>query len=508
MKKSIVFLLFMGSLFAGSILAQQKAQIRIKKNINGVESEETREVIIDSNQSLEDVLRELNEQPQDLQKNSNQQIEISIFSDENVLNRNEGKRSLNVPGFPSWQGMNSGQKKPLLGVMLKEVAPNKSDKGKQQVSITEVIPQTPAAKSGLQAGDVFVSINKKDIFTAQDVIDQVHSVGKGGELKIIVSRDGKKKKIKAIIDEPIEQESTSLPFNLQFGNDSILMINPLLGDSMRIIQPFNLNGEGLPGRETAFLGVTPSNKISTSGVAIMVEKNSPAEAMGLQDEDIVLEFNGEIVGDFGTLANAVRKCKPESAVDILIIRNGKERSIAGTLGKRASNGTEDFQIFHDFKGMDDEGNYFYDFEFNMDAGDLQRQMEDFFRELNGGGNSGSFNIPDMESSPSLLRLEEPKQEDLSMLALGANTIAFNELSLVPAVSNCSIAVRFSLEANATVVVQLKDGKGYTLLYDEKQLKDSAYERTFELAPYPTGDYYLIIEQAGKSYVKQVVKYRP
>jgi hypothetical protein len=57
-------------------------------------------------------------------------------------------------------------------------------------------------------------------------------------------------------------------------------------------------------------------------------------------------------------------------------------------------------------------------------------------------------------------------------------------------------------------VQLKDSKGYTLLYDEKQLKDSAYERTFELAPYPAGDYYLIIEQAGKSYVKQVVKYRP
>jgi C-terminal processing protease CtpA/Prc len=174
MKKSIVFLLFMGSLFAGSILAQQKAQIRIKKNINGVESEETREVIIDSNQSLEDVLRELNEQPQDLQKNSHQQIEISIFSDEDELNRYQGPRSLNMPG-PFWQGMNSGQKKPLLGVMLKEVAPNKSDKGKQQVSITEVIPQTPAAKSGLQTGDVFVSINKKDIFTAQDVIDQVHS---------------------------------------------------------------------------------------------------------------------------------------------------------------------------------------------------------------------------------------------------------------------------------------------------------------------------------------------
>ena len=60
MKKTLLITLCLGFLLAGGMWAQQKAQIRIKKNVNGVESQETREVIIDENNSIEDVLRELN----------------------------------------------------------------------------------------------------------------------------------------------------------------------------------------------------------------------------------------------------------------------------------------------------------------------------------------------------------------------------------------------------------------------------------------------------------------
>jgi predicted metalloprotease with PDZ domain len=162
MKKSLLFTLCLGFLLAGRMLAQQKAQIRIKKNVNGVESQETREVIIDDSNSLEDVLRELNNQPEQQNGTIDQQIEINIISEESWNNDNQQKkRSLNMPGFP---GLNSLQRKPTLGVMLRET-PCKQRKcaSDKSVSITEVIPNTPAAKAGLQPGDIILKLNKEEI---------------------------------------------------------------------------------------------------------------------------------------------------------------------------------------------------------------------------------------------------------------------------------------------------------------------------------------------------------
>jgi len=335
----------------------------------------------------------------------------------------------------------------------------------------------------------------------------VHSLTEGGILHIHVDRSGKKKKLKAEIEPSPKIDSNTRQFNLLLGPDSITMFNLTMGDSIKIMQPFNLSGQGFTGSETAFLGVTPSGKTTTAGVSINVETNSPAEAMGLLDDDVILEFNSEVIGDFASLSGAVRKCKPESPAELLILRDGKEKHITGTLGKRKQSASDDFQIFHDFKGIDDEGNYFYDFEFNMDSDDLQQQMEELFRNFGINPSIEGFTTP-QENYPSyLLRMEDPSNETLTSLALSPNSLVFNQLSLIPLVSKSSVEVEFSLPTDSPVTVQLKDQSGHTLLYDEKQLTQGTYKRSIQLAHYPAGDYYIIIEQAGKSFVKQLVKFK-
>jgi hypothetical protein len=108
-------------MLAGGMWAQQKAQIHIKKNVNGIESQETREIVIDDNNSLEDVLRELNAQPELQEGLIDQQIEISILSDGDFNDTKQGRRSLNMPGI---KGVAPMQRKPTLGVMLRETAKN------------------------------------------------------------------------------------------------------------------------------------------------------------------------------------------------------------------------------------------------------------------------------------------------------------------------------------------------------------------------------------------------
>ena len=504
MKKTLLFTLCFGFLIVGGVWAQQKAQIRIKKNVNGVESQETREVIIDDNNSLEDVLRELNTQPEQQEGFLDQQIEINILSEGDSRDFKQGKRSFGMPGFP---GVGTAQRKPALGVMLREI-PCKQRKcaSEKSVSITEVIPNTPATKAGLLPGDVILKLNKEDIYSTQQVIEEVHNCSvDGGSLNLIIEREGKRKKIKAIIEPAPKFESSTNAFNLILGPDSIFMFKPGMADSLSILQPFNLSQDGLMGGEAAFLGVTPSGNPSTAGVSIHVEANSPAEAMGLLDDDIILEFNGERVGDFAALSAAVRKCKPETSVELLIVRAAREKRITGTLGKRKTSTSDDFQIFHDFKGMDDEGNYFYDFEFNMDADDIQRQMQEIFRSLGGGADINTFETP---SQRGLLRLEEMDETKLKLLELQSNSLAFDQLSFIPNASSGDIEIQFSLTSKEPVTVVLKDKEGHTLLYDEQVLSQGTYKRAIAMSAYPEGDYYIVIEQQGKSFAKQLVKYRP
>jgi hypothetical protein len=70
-----------------------------------------------------------------------------------------------------------------------------------------------------------------------------------------------------------------------------------------------------------------------------------------------------------------------------------------------------------------------------------------------------------------------------------------------------IEVEFSLASREPVTVMLKDREGHTLLYDEQKLEQGPYKRTIAMSAYPTGDYYIVIEQQGKSFAKQLVKYR-
>jgi serine protease Do len=72
------------------------------------------------------------------------------------------------------------------------------------------------------------------------------------------------------------------------------------------------------------------------GVAVeKVMENSPAAAAGLQENDVIVRFNGEEVTSTRKLSRLVSEVDPDHQARITVLRSGKEREVTATLAKRS-----------------------------------------------------------------------------------------------------------------------------------------------------------------------------
>ncbi len=101
-----------------------------------------------------------------------------------------------------------------------------------------------------------------------------------------------------------------------------------------------------------------------------VQDESPAAVAGLEDGDVVIEFNGDTVKSPDDLRDMVMDVEPGTQVKILVIREGDKKTIDLIVGERP----DDWNVFefrhdgHDMKwfGGDDHGGYLKDFSFGDD----------------------------------------------------------------------------------------------------------------------------------------------
>jgi serine protease Do len=73
---------------------------------------------------------------------------------------------------------------------------------KQGVLVSEVESGSPAAAAGVKAGDVITTINNRAVSTADDVVNEVRTVGAGSGVEVRVMRDRKELTLTAKLPEP------------------------------------------------------------------------------------------------------------------------------------------------------------------------------------------------------------------------------------------------------------------------------------------------------------------
>ncbi len=109
------------------------------------------------------------------------------------------------------------------------------------------------------------------------------------------------------------------------------IVYPFLGVYYTIITPEMKEQFNLPFDFGAWVGRS-SNGQKTEQAVI---PGSPAAAVGLRRDDIILEFNGEKITQSNSLAKIIQKYKPGDPVVLKVWRDGSIITVNVTLGERA-----------------------------------------------------------------------------------------------------------------------------------------------------------------------------
>jgi len=108
-----------------------------------------------------------------------------------VFGMNGDNFNFRMPDMDAFRGFNGDNfnfnfgRRPRLGMEIQDV---ESGKG---VKVTDVDDDTPAAKAGLQKGDVISAVNDKSVDSVDDLRSELRSLHEGDSVKVTYQRAGK-----------------------------------------------------------------------------------------------------------------------------------------------------------------------------------------------------------------------------------------------------------------------------------------------------------------------------
>ncbi|WP_314063241.1 DegQ family serine endoprotease [Cardiobacterium hominis] len=171
----------------------------------------------------------------------------------------------------------------------------------QGALVAEVEDNSPAAKAGIESGDVILQYNGKPVTKSADLPALVASTPIGEKVEIKLLRDGKEETVKA-----------------EIGN-----LNDISGDGKAGASSRGLSLEALDSDDREALGFRGKG-VRISGV----KAGSAAEKSGLRKNDIIIAVGGKRVEDPKGAQRLLEKAGNKRPVPLLIYRNGQNLYLA------------------------------------------------------------------------------------------------------------------------------------------------------------------------------------
>ena len=196
-----------------------------------------------------------------------------------------------------------------LGVMLQDIDRNLAESynlSKPEGSlITQVAPNSPAAKAGFKVGDVILKFNGTPFSRTGELLNYLNRTGPNQSIQLEVLRDDKRQNISATLitapdDTPAKAETTSVKKG------------PVIGVSIR-----NLNADEL--KQLSLKGGVLIQDVRAGGIASQAR---------IQPGDVVTQVNNKVVNNAEDFVKVISELKNGSIARVSLIRQG-QRAIVG-----------------------------------------------------------------------------------------------------------------------------------------------------------------------------------
>jgi serine protease Do len=187
-----------------------------------------------------------------------------------------------------------------LGVQVQKVTPEIADslglKNASGALVAEARPDTPAAKAGIEAGDVITNVNGNAVKDSRELAREISSMAPGSTAKLDILRKGEQKTINVTVAQMPNQPEKQANAGERNGAKRGV---PHLG-----------------------LSVAPASEVAGAGdkgvVVTAVDPDGPAAERGIKSGDVILEVAGKNVANIGDLRSALSDAKSGGKRDVLM----------------------------------------------------------------------------------------------------------------------------------------------------------------------------------------------
>jgi serine protease Do len=180
--------------------------------------------------------------------------------------------------------------------------------------VATVRPNTPAAKAGIEPGDVIIEFNGKPVNRRDELTPMVTATRPGSTVPIKVLRDRKEMALNVTVEElDVDNENTTRTARRGPQGDD---------PDVQETEGFGLSLAPLSSDMARRLRLPPN----TEGVVVQdVEPAGPAQRAGVGRGDVILQINRRPVRSIQDAARALNAVPPGGSASLLVQRSGGEQ---------------------------------------------------------------------------------------------------------------------------------------------------------------------------------------
>lgn len=200
------------------------------------------------------------------------------------------------------------------------------------VVVLEVVPGSPADEAGLEAGDLIVSVDGKELDAENDLAGLIADYAPGDGVSLEVKSPGEEpREVTVTLGGHPEEEATAFLGVRYAPAPHIDGMHRFEGVPM----PFEERPFHLPPFEDEHRFFLPGGNFEQAAVVRGVASDSPAEAAGLKRGDVITAIDGEPVAGPEAVVYAIGEHKPGEEVTLTVSRpeNQEEFEVQATLGE-------------------------------------------------------------------------------------------------------------------------------------------------------------------------------